>query len=124
MERALRLPAAQLDGADITSPAHTPLRAFAARRAYLFIDDEVAAVRTARYKLVVRSFYRTAASPRWTYATTGRCSSICRTIRRKSYDVSSLHPDALADLTARLTRARTEFGPLKAPGGLTRAGAS
>jgi hypothetical protein len=33
----------------------------------------------------------------------------------ESYDVSSRHPDVLADLTARLERARATFAPLKTP---------
>jgi hypothetical protein len=33
----------------------------------------------------------------------------------ESYDVSSRHPDMLADLTARLERARVKFDPMRTP---------
>ena len=34
-----------------------------------------------------------------------------RSDREETYDVSSLHPDVLADLTARLARARAKYAP-------------
>lgn len=33
----------------------------------------------------------------------------------ESYDVSSKHPDVLADMQARITNARATFDPLKTP---------
>ncbi len=108
------VPAAQLDGADITSLLTIRSAPSPHDELIFFINDEVAAVRTARYKLVVRSFYRGSLAP-LDIRDDWQVLVDLQNDPAESYDVSSLHPEALSDLTARLTRARTEFGPLKAP---------
>ena len=81
-----------------------------------FINEDVAAIRTQRFKYVVRSHYRTflgdldgANRTDWAVLVDMEKDP------EESYDVSSLHPDVLADLQARLTRARATFDPLRTP---------
>ena len=109
-----QLPAAKLDGLDISKQLTSRSAPSPHDELVFFINDDVAAVRTARYKLVARSFYRGNLA---TLDTRDDWQVLVdlQNDPTESYDVSSLHPDALADLTARLTRARTQFGPLKAP---------
>ena len=109
-----QLPAAKLDGLDISKQLTSRSAPSPHDELVFFINDEVAAVRTARYKLVVRSFYRSSLAT-LDIRDDWQVLVDLQNDPAESYDVSSLHPDALADLTARLTRARTEFGPLKAP---------
>jgi arylsulfatase A len=82
----------------------------------LFINEDVAAIRTQRWKYVVRSFYRGYEAPLdrpdvadWTLLVDMPRDPA------ESYDVSSLHPDALADMKARVERARATFAPLATP---------
>lgn len=109
-----QLPAAKLDGLDISKQLTSRSAPSPHDELVFFINDDVAAVRTARYKLVVRSFYRSSLAT-LDIRDDWQVLVDLQNDPAESYDVSSLHPDALADLTARLTRARTEFGPLKAP---------
>lgn len=108
------IPAAQLDGADITSLLTIRAAPSPHDELVFFINDDVAAVRTQRYKLVVRSFYRSLLAPLDT-RNDWQVLVDLQNDPEESYDVSSLHPDALADLTARLARARATFDPLKTP---------
>ena len=82
----------------------------------LFINEDVAAVRTQRWKYVVKSFYRTYDA---TLDDPGRNDwAVLLDMPRdpaESYDVSSLHPDALADMSARVAKARATFAPLRTP---------
>jgi arylsulfatase A len=109
-----RLPAAELDGKDISgvlmsrnpSP-HDEL--------ILFNNEDVAAIRTARWKYVVRSYYRGIEAP---LDTPGRNDwpvlIDMANDPSESYDVSSRHPEILADMQARLERARAKYAPFKA----------
>lgn len=109
-----QLPAAELDGLDISKQLTSRSASSPHDELVLFVNDDVAAVRTARYKLVVRSFYRSSLAPLDTREDWQVLVDL-QNDPAESYDVSSLHPDVLADLTARLTRARSTFGLLKAP---------
>ena len=82
----------------------------------LFINEDVAAIRTQRWKYVARSFYRTYdavldAPGRNDWAVLVDMAND----PAESYDVSSRHPDVLADMTARLARARARFEPMRTP---------
>lgn len=109
-------PDAHLDGADITSLLTIRNAPSPHDELVLFVNEDVAAIRTQRWKYVVRSFYRTydaqldaAGRDDWALLVDMQNDP------QESYDVSSRHPDVLADLTARVTRARATFDPLKKP---------
>src|SRR5690606_32159886 len=57
------VPAAQLDGADITSLLTLRSAPSPHDELVFFINDDVAAVRTQRFKLVTRSYYRGILAP-------------------------------------------------------------
>lgn len=110
------VPAAQLDGADVTTLLTVPRAPSPHSELVLFNNEEVAAIRSQRWKYVVRSHYRTYEAP---LDTPGRVDwAVLVDIEsdpEESYDVSSLHPDVLADMQRRVAAARAEFGPLKTP---------
>ncbi|MDP3494705.1 MAG: sulfatase [Hyphomonadaceae bacterium] len=108
------IPSAQLDGADISSLLTLRAAPSPHDELVLFINEDVAAIRTQRYKLVVRGFYRSFLA---TLDTRDDWQVLVdlENDPEESYDVSSRHPDVLADLSARLTRARATFDPLKTP---------
>ncbi len=111
-----QVPAVELDGADIASLLTIPRAPSPHDELVLFINEDVAAVRTQRWKYVVRSFYR---SYEATLDDPGRNDWALLVDMRKdpaeSYDVSSLHPDVLADMTVRVAKARATFAPLATP---------
>jgi arylsulfatase A-like enzyme len=103
------LPAAELDGRDITTLLTKRNATSPHDELVLFNNEQVVAVRTDRWKLAARSYYRTLDFPMSAY------SNLLFDLRAdpaESYDVSSLHPDVVADMTARLERARTLFEPM------------
>ena len=104
------LPSAELDGKDI-STVLTSKAASPHDELILFNNETVAAIRTARWKLAVRSYYRTIEAPLDTRDDWQVLVDL-KSDPEETYDVSSLHPDALADLTARLARARAKFDPM------------
>lgn len=108
------MPAAQIDGADISSLLTIRKAPSPHDELVFFINEDVAAIRTQRYKLIVRSFYRSILAPLDTRDDWQVLVDL-QNDPEESYDVSSRHPDVLADLTARLTRARATFDPLKTP---------
>jgi uncharacterized sulfatase len=103
------LPNAELDGRDIsdvlTRNAKSPHDELV-----LFNNESVAAVRTDRWKLAVRSYYRGIEAPLDTRDDWQLLVDL-KADPAETYDVSSLHPDVLADMTARLARARAKYGP-------------
>lgn len=109
-------PQAQLDGADITSLLTIQRAPSPHDQLVLFINEDVAAIRTQRWKYVVRSHYRTYEAP---LDAPGRVDwAVLVDMQNdpaESYDVSSLHPDALADLQRRVANARATFDALKSP---------
>lgn len=107
-------PAAELDGADIATLLTQRTAASPHDELVLFINEEVAAIRTQRYKYVVRSHYRTYEASLDAPGRTDWAVLVdMANDPSESYDVSALHPDVLADMQARLTRARATFDPLK-----------
>lgn len=108
--------AAQLDGHDIASLLTTRNAPSPHDELVLFINEDVAAIRTQRWKYVVRSHYRTYEAP---LDADGRVDwAVLIDMPNdpaESYDVSSRHPDVLADMQARVTRARATFDPLRTP---------
>jgi len=98
-----------LDGRDIT-PLLTKRNAASPHdELVLFNNEQVAAIRTDRWKLAARSYYRTIDFPMSAY------SNLLFDLRAdpaESYDVSSAHPDVLADMTTRLDKAKSLFEPM------------
>lgn len=111
-----RVPHAELDGADIASLLTIPHAPSPHDELVLFINEEVAAVRTQRWKYVVRSFYRSYFAP---LDTAGRDDwAVLVDMQNdpaESYDLSSLHPDVLAEMETRVAAARAKFGPMATP---------
>ena len=110
------VPDVGLDGADIASLLTIPRAPSPHDELVLFINEDVAAIRTQRWKYVVRSFYRGYEAPLdrpdvadWTLLVDMPKDPA------ESYDVSSKYPDALADMKARVERARATFAPLATP---------
>jgi len=99
----------ELDGQDIsamlTAGASSPHD-----QILLFDNNHVAAVRTERWKLVTRSYYRTYDIP------LDRLPLLfdMRADPGETYSVASLYLEALADLQARLARARDKYEPMAA----------
>ncbi len=99
----------ELDGRDISAML-TAGAASPHDQILLFDNNHVAAVRTARWKLVTRSYYRTYDIP------LDRLPLLfdMQADPGETYSVASLHPEALADLQARLARARDKYEPMAA----------
>ncbi|HQT54916.1 MAG TPA: sulfatase [Phenylobacterium sp.] len=97
----------ELDGADL-SAVMTRGAASPNEQIVLFDNTHVAAVRTARWKYVVRSYYRTYDVPLDRYPLLFDMGSD----PGENYSVASLHPQALADMTARVAAARAKYGPI------------
>ena len=98
-----------LDGRDIAGV----LRAGAAsphEQIILFDNTDVAAVRTARWKYVVRSYYRTLDIPLDRYPLLFDMSLD----PGETYSVASLHPEIAEDMRRRIERARTFYAPFLA----------
>ena len=109
-----RVPDVELDGADIASLLTQPRAPSPHDQLVLFINEDVAAIRTQRYKYVVRSHYRTYEAPLDASGRTDWAVLVdMANDPAESYDVSALHPDVLADMQARLARARASFDPLR-----------
>ena len=108
------VPDVTLDGADIASLLTIPRAPSPHDELILFINEDVAAVRTQRWKYVVKSFYRsyeaTLDDPdRNDWAVLVDMAND----PAESYDVSAKHPDSLADMAARVAKARANFAPLR-----------
>jgi arylsulfatase A len=110
-------PTAQLDGRDISSLLTTRGAASPHEELVLFINEDVAAVRTQQWKYVVRSHYRgfLADLDGPTNRTDWDLLVDIQNDPGESYDVSSRHPDVLADMKARVAKARATFDPLRTP---------
>ena len=76
----------------------------------LFDNQKIAAVRTARWKYAVRSYYRTYDVP-----LDARGYTMLIDLKddpAEDYDVSARNPQVLADMKARLERGRAKYEPL------------
>lgn len=109
-------PDVTLDGANIASLLTQPRAPSPHDELVYFINEDVAAVRTQKFKYVVRSHYRTfLADLDGANRTDWAVLVDMENDPEESYDVSSKHPDVLADMQARITNARATFDPLKTP---------
>jgi len=103
------LPATDIDGMDIT-PMLTKRNAPSPHdQLILFNNEQVVGIRTDRWKLAARAYYRTIDFPMSIY------SNLLFDLKAdpaESYDVSSVHPDVLADMTARFEKAKALFEPM------------
>jgi uncharacterized sulfatase len=102
------LPGVELDGRDISAllrsggpSPHEDL--------LLFDNESVAAIRTAHWKYVRRSYYRTVDLPLSDHGYDLLFD--LRVDPAETYNVSSLHADVMADMRARAARADARFGP-------------
>jgi len=101
------LPDVELDGTDLSEILMTS-RGTVHDEILLFNNNHVVGVRTARWKLVARSYYRTYDAP-----LDGLPLLFdMQTDPGEVYSVAANYPDILADMWARLGRARAKYEPL------------
>lgn len=100
---------AELDGRDLTG-----VLARGAKSPHddlvLFNNEQVAAIRTDRWKYVARSYYRSVDLP--LAAVNGVGLFDVRADPSEDYNLASLHPDVMQDMAARYARAKATFEPL------------
>jgi uncharacterized sulfatase len=103
-----------IDGADISALLLSAGASSPHEALILFNNEEIAAIRTQRWKYVVRSHYRTIEAqldrigrPDWTVLVD------MQTDPEEAYDMSARHPAVLADMEARLVAARALFEPMR-----------
>lgn len=109
------LPAAELDGLDLTAVLTRGAKS-PHDELILFNNEKVAAIRTDRWKYVTLSYYRGIEVPLAVINDEGLFD--VRADPAEDYNLSTLHPDVLADMKARMARAKAKFEPLglhKAP---------
>lgn len=105
-----RPPATELDGRDITQ-ALTRKGAPSPHEELLFFNNEdVAGLRVGRWKYVTRSYYRSGELPLEDYGY-GLLFDLSLD-PGETYNLAGRHPEVVADMKARLARAKTTFGPL------------
>lgn len=97
----------ELDGRDISAMLATG-EGSPHEEIFVFDNNHVAGVRTERWKLVARSYYRTFDIP------LDRLPLLfdMGVDPGETYSVASLHPDVLMDMQARLARARAKYEPM------------
>jgi arylsulfatase A-like enzyme len=100
-------PGVELDGRDVTGMLTTG-EGSPHDEILLFNNNHVAGLRTARWKLVARSYYRVYDVPLDQLPLLFDMQAD----PGETYSVASLHPDALADMRARLERARAKYEPM------------
>lgn len=98
----------ELDGVDLT-PALSG-QGGGHDEILLFNNNHVAGIRTARWKLVARSYYRTLDLPLDALPLLFDMQAD----PGETYSVASLHPEVLADMRERLGRARARYEPIAA----------
>lgn len=101
--------AAELDGRDLTAVLTRGARS-PHDELVLFNNEQVAAIRTDRWKYVARSYYRTIELP--LAAVNGVGLFDVRADPSEAYNLASLHPEVMADMAARFARAKATFEPL------------
>lgn len=103
------LPSTVIDGRDLSAVlirgAKSPHNEL-----ILFNNEKVVAIRTDRWKFVASSYYRSIILP--LAAIRGEGLFDVRADPAEAYNLASLHPDVLADMQARLARAKATFEPL------------
>jgi arylsulfatase A-like enzyme len=100
-------PDVELDGADISGML-TGEGASPHEEILLFNNNHVAGLRTGRWKLVARSYYRTYDVPLDALPLLFDMAAD----PGETYSVARTHPDVLADMRARLERARAKYEPM------------
>jgi uncharacterized sulfatase len=111
-------PGVTLDGKDITTLLKSKRAPSPHDELVLFNNEKVAGIRTRDWKLVTSTYYRTIEFPLEQYGYSQLID--LKSDPAENYDVSALHPDVMADMKARLDRARATYEPLgvhKAPTG-------
>jgi arylsulfatase A len=103
------LPQAEIDGRDLTATLSRGARS-PHEELVLFNNEQVAGIRTDRWKYVGRSYYRGAEYP--LTAVRGAGLFDVRDDPSEAYNLSSLHPEVMRDMQARFERARATFEPL------------
>ena len=76
----------------------------------LFDNEQVAAIRTDRWKYVARTYYRT-----YDFPLASRYEPLLFDVRAdpsETYNLASLHPEVAADMKGRFERAEARFEPL------------
>jgi uncharacterized sulfatase len=101
--------AAELDGKDLTAVLTRGARS-PHDELVLFNNEQVAAIRTDRWKYVARSYYRSIELP--LSAVNGVGLFDVRDDPSEEYNLSSLHPDVVKDMAARFAAAKATFEPL------------
>lgn len=101
--------AAELDGRDLTAVLTRGARS-PHDELVLFNNEQVAAIRTDRWKYVARSYYRTIELP--LAAVNGVGLFDVRADPAEAYNLASLHGDVMAEMAARFARAKATFEPL------------
>lgn len=99
----------ELDGVDLT-PVLTGASETAHDEILLFNNNHVAGLRTARWKLVARAYYRTLDIPLDGLPLLFDMQAD----PGETYSVARLHPEVLADMRERLARARATYEPIAA----------
>ncbi|MDP3737766.1 MAG: sulfatase [Hyphomonadaceae bacterium] len=103
-------PGVTLDGLDIAPLLKKKSARSPHEDLVLFNNEKVVGIRTQDWKFVTMSYYRTIEFPLEQYGYTQLAD--LKADPGENYDVSSLHPDILADMKARLARARATYEPL------------
>jgi uncharacterized sulfatase len=104
------LPAVTIDGKDITPLLKTRGAKSPHDELVLFNNERVAAIRTADWKLVLRTYYRTLDLPIDQYGYAHLVD--VKDDPGEAYNVAALHPDVMKDMLARAERAKKTFEPL------------
>lgn len=102
-------PNVTLDGKDIAPLFKKKAARSPHEELVLFNNEKVAGIRTQDWKLVTSTYYRTIEFPLEQYGYSQLVD--LKTDPGENYDVSSLHPAILADMKARLARARATYEP-------------
>lgn len=105
-------PTGPIDGRDISSVLKSGAPS-PHGQLLLFNNDDVVGIRTARWKYVVQSYYRTVDLPLDAYDYPLLFDLIADPA--ESFNVAALHPDVASDMRTRLERARMELREAAAP---------
>lgn len=103
------LPPVELDGRDLSAVLTTGARS-PHDELILFNNEQVAGLRTDRWKYVARSYYRSIDLPLALVKGVGLFD--VRADPAEAYNLVSLHPEVVRDMAARFERAKTQFEPM------------